>query len=86
MSERPEIECPTCDGEGFTMVRNRSLGPGLYEQTCEPCNGHGWRAMTDDELADAAERQAEDAASEPPVTMDEMHRAAFARKQELRRG
>lgn len=68
MSERPEIECLTCEGDG-----------------CLDCNDTGYRTMTEDELDAAAERQAEDAASEPPVTMDEMHRAAFAQKQEFRR-
>lgn len=52
---------------------------------CVECNYTGWRPMTDDELDAAAERQAEDAASEPPVTMDEMYCAAFAQKMELRR-
>lgn len=85
MSDRPEIECPTCDGNGWTEQRMSRIGAGLYEVTCAACNGHGWREMTDDELDAAAERQAEDAASEPPVTMDEMHRAAWAQKQELRR-
>lgn len=41
--------------------------------------------MTDDEMSDAAEREAEDAMSEPPVSLDEMHRRAWEQKQELRR-
>jgi len=75
-----EIECPDCNGHGTRLV------PGALDDadTCPDCGGHGWRPMTGDELADAAERQAEDAASEPPITMDEQHRAAFAQKQELR--
>ena len=80
--DRPEIECPACDGHGTRLV------PGKLDDadTCTDCDGKGWRPMTDDELAAAAERQAEDAASEPPVAMGEQHRAAWAQKQELRRG
>ena len=80
MSDRPEIECPDCQGHGTRLM------PGTLDDsgTCPNCNGTGWRPMTDDELGAAAERQAEDAASEPPVTMDEMHRAAWAQKQGLR--
>jgi len=77
---RPEIECPECDGEGFIRTNQWPFGP-----TCAACNGEGWRPMTDDELDAAAERQAEDAASEPPVTLAEQHRAAWEQKQELRR-
>lgn len=95
MSDHPEIECPTCNGEGETeavfqnscdsIVAESPSDPVMDE--CEDCAGKGWRPMTDDELADAAERQAEDAASgEPPVSLDEQHRAAWALKQELRRG
>lgn len=61
MSDRPEIECPTCEGDG-----------------CLDCNDTGYRTMTEDELDAAAERQAEDAASEPPVTMGEATGAAMA--------
>ncbi|EQA97312.1 hypothetical protein L286_23595 [Sphingobium sp. HDIP04] len=75
-----EIECPTCDGEGYIRADGLPFGPD-----CEACEGTGWREMNADELAAAAERQAEDAASEPPVTMNEMHRAAWDQKQELRR-
>ena len=84
-SANPEIECPDCDGEGWTLKRNLSLGPGLYEHDCEACKGHGWRSMTDDELDAAAERQAEDAMSEPPVTMQEDYERAQRQRRELRR-
>ncbi|WP_030538334.1 hypothetical protein [Sphingobium sp. DC-2] len=70
----PENECPDCDGYGVLS---------LAHSDCEACEGTGWRAMTDDELADAAERQAEDAASEPPVTLAEQHRAAWLQKEAL---
>lgn len=81
----PDIECKRCDGNGWIEVRRHGILRGLHQEDCPDCLGHGWRPMTDDELADAAERQAEDDASEPPVTMDEQHRAAWAQKQELRR-
>ncbi|QUT07896.1 hypothetical protein KFK14_11205 [Sphingobium phenoxybenzoativorans] len=81
----PDVECTDCDGNGFTMKRQPRLGPGIYEVECGTCCGHGWRPMTDDELDAAAERQAQDAMSEPPVTLDEQHRAAWQQKQDLRR-
>lgn len=71
-----EIECPKCDNLGFMWP----FGP-----ICSECAGEGWRAMTGDELDAAAERQAEDTMSEPPITMAEQHRAAWEQKQELRR-
>jgi len=79
MSDRPEIECPACDGTGEVYNSHDCM------KDCSECKGTGWRPMNDDELDAAAERQAEDAASEPPVTMAEQHRAAWAEKQELRR-
>lgn len=36
-----DIECPRCRGEGWLLQRAPRLGPGLYEVTCEHCNGHG---------------------------------------------
>lgn len=76
-----EVECRQCDGEGFTRTNEWPFGP-----TCTACNGEGWRAMTPDEEADAAERQEQERIhGEPPVTMDEMHRAAWDQKQDLRR-
>lgn len=47
------IECPECNGEGFTMKRLPRVGGGLHEVTCERCIGHGWRPMTQDEIDDA---------------------------------
>lgn len=73
--DTPEIECPKCDNLGFMWP----FGP-----ICSECEGNGWRPMTDDELEAAAERQAEDAMSEPPVTLTEKHRAAWDQKQALR--
>lgn len=75
----PEIECPECDGEGFIRTNGWPFGPN-----CTACNGEGWRPMTDEELEAAAERQQEDNASEPPITMAEQHRAAWQQKQDLR--
>lgn len=86
MDEAHEIECRECDGYGFTIKRNPNpLMRGLHEITCEACNGHGWRAMTDDEQADAAEEQFRELMAEPPVSLDEQHRAAWDQKQELRK-
>lgn len=81
----PDIECKRCDGNGWIEVRRHGILRGLHQEDCPECLGHGWRPMTDDELADAAERQVEDDASEPPITMAERHRAAWDQKQELRR-
>jgi hypothetical protein len=89
-----EIECPECNGEGevehphlhryASIVAESPPDPVMVE--CEDCGGRGWRAPTDDELADMAERQAEDAASgEPPVTMQEQYIDAWHLKQALRR-
>lgn len=87
-SSEIEIECPQCDGWGSTVVKSAS---GLMtfrtaDDHCPACNGTGWRAPTDDELSDMAERQAEDAASgEPPMTVQEMYEKAYELKRELRR-
>lgn len=93
-----QIECPDCDGEG--VVKNPNIygygfrpdpadttpSPEPTRINCAACVGEGWRAPTDDELADMAERQAEDAASgEPPVTMQEQYIDAWTMKQALRR-
>lgn len=75
-SVTPEIECPKCDNLGFMWP----FGP-----ICSECHGTGWRAMTPDEEADAAERQEQERIhGEPPVTMAEQHRAAWQQKQDLR--
>lgn len=76
-----EIECPDCQGHGWRML------PFSADDAapCPDCNGEGWRAPTDDELADMAERQAEDAASgEPPITVQVMYEAAYELKRSLR--
>lgn len=54
MTAQREIECPQCNGYGWTDKRMPMIGVGLYEVTCRHCNGHGWREMTEDELNDAA--------------------------------
>ena len=91
----PDIECPTCNGHGEVCGVNPNrrsrfvgmddLSPDDFTVECPDCCGHGWRPMNDDELADAAEQQAEDAMSEPPMSLDEQHRRAWEQKQELRR-
>ncbi len=77
MSHPHEIECPDCDGYGTRLV------PGKLDDadTCPACKGEGWRPMTDDEMADAAERQHQDMCEgEPPVTMAEQYqRSAISR-------
>ena len=48
-----DIECPRCRGEGWLLQRAPRLGPGLYEVTCEHCNGHGAVAVdAEDEIED----------------------------------
>lgn len=90
-----EIECPDCNGHGEVCGVNRNrrsrfvgmddLSPDDFTVNCHACGGEGWRAPTDDELADMAERQAEDAASgEPPMTVQEMYEAAYELKRTLR--
>lgn len=82
----PSVECDRCDGHGWVQVRRFGILSGVHEEDCPICCGHGWRPMTEDEISDAAEAAEQDAIhGEPPVTMDEQHRAAWAEKQELRR-
>lgn len=91
-----QIECPDCDGHG--AVKNPTLHdfrpdplymtppPDPVWIECGACSGEGWREPTADELADMAERQAEDAASgEPPRTLHEQYIDAWQLKQALRR-
>lgn len=48
-----EVECPRCRGEGWLLRREPRLGRGLYEVTCEHCNGHGTIAVdAEDEIED----------------------------------
>ncbi|KEZ17204.1 hypothetical protein CP98_03703 [Sphingobium yanoikuyae] len=79
--DRPEIDCPDCDGYGVRME------PFKLDDAsdCPSCNGEGRRPMTDDELADAAEAQHEAMCEgEPPMSMDEMHQRAHREKMESR--
>lgn len=87
MFEPQEIECPECEGNGWIGKRLPLVGGGIHEVTCEHCNGHGWRPMTEDEANDAAAADAwsDLCESEPPVTMQERHEAAWKLKQELKR-
>jgi hypothetical protein len=86
-----EIECSRCEGmgewdEGPLPAHSAAEEPEYRQVICPDCGGKGWRAPTDDELAEMAEAQAEDAASgEPPVSVQEMYEAAYRLKQELRR-
>jgi hypothetical protein len=94
MSDKPEIECPECNGEGIV---ERPVMPesGIRSDTeycrveCDACDGDGWREMTDDELSDAVEAQEQrryedfhDGGGQP--SLDEQRRAAWAQKQELK--
>lgn len=77
---RPEIECRDCDGHGARLV------PGKLDDAdaCPACEGRGWRAMTEDEMADAAEAQHEAMCEgEPPVTMAEQYQRAADEKRRL---
>lgn len=47
-----DIECPRCRGEGWLLQRAPRLGPGLYEVTCEHCNGHGAVAVDAEDEVD----------------------------------
>lgn len=86
-----EIECSHCEGmgewdEGPLPAHSAAEEPEYRQVICPDCNGKGWRAPTEDEIAEMAERQAEDRATgEPPVTVQEMYEAAYELKQALRR-
>ena len=83
--DKPEIECPSCDGWGTPERSDRIGAPD-----CPECYGTGWREMTADEIADEAVEMTafEDFVIErvgdgqsilglyPPT--DEANRAAFA--------
>lgn len=74
-----EIECSECGGTGTVMPARE-----LFD--CEACDGVGWREMTPDEEADYAEQQEQERIhGEPPISLDEQHRAAWQQKQGLRR-
>ena len=90
-----DVECTTCNGHGEVCGVNPNrrsrfvgmddLSPDDFTVECSDCAGHGWRPMTDDELADAAEAQHEAMCEgEPPVSMDEMHQSAHREKMESR--
>ena len=89
-----EIECPACNGEGEVeaMFQNQCISivaecpPDPVMVECEECHGEGWRPMTDEEEAEAAERQAEERAEAgwQYPTLAEQHRAAWQQKQDLR--
>ena len=92
----PDIECPRCNGHGEVcgvnpnrrsrFVGHDDLSPDDFTVECSECCGTGWRPMTQDEIDDAAEDAFSDMCEgEPPVSLDEQHRAAWKQKQELRR-
>lgn len=81
-----EIECRDCNGNGEKLInwtfqnrRHRTV------EQCPKCNGHGWRAPTQDELddmaSDAYDRQFE---GEPPLSASE--RDEVQRKREKQWG
>lgn len=77
MSYTPlQSHCPECD---------ETFGP---EQVGLPCpNECGTRLLDAEEhLQHQWERQQEDWASEPPISLDEQHATAWRQKQDLRRG
>src|SRR3546814_2087341 len=77
MDETPETECRQCDGQGFIRTNEWPFGP-----TCPACNGMGYRPMTEDEEADAAEEQHRlMCEGEPPLSMQEAYEIAFRQKQ-----
>src|SRR3546814_2018311 len=76
MDETPETECRQCDGQGFIRTNEWPFGP-----TCPACNGMGYRPMTEDEEADAAEEQHRlMCEGEPPLSMQEASEIAFRQK------
>ena len=94
-----QADCPKCVASKFTCDDHHQPAPDLIEN-CERCGGtlggmstvmalesFGEFLCTDcfDNACEAAwERQQEDNASEPPVTLSEQHRAAWQQKQDLR--
>lgn len=89
-----KIECPACNGEGeveaLGVVQYVSVvaecPPDPVMDECEDCQGEGWREMTAEEEAEAAERQWEERQENAWAypTLDEQHRAAWDQKQDLR--
>lgn len=79
-----DVECSACGGEGEIYWPN-SQDPASSIEICPDCNGMGWRAMTEDEEADAAEEQYRlMCEGEAPMSMQEAYEVAFRQKQELR--
>lgn len=96
MSERPEIECPECEGEGEVhaatpnfssrMVPYDHLTPDDYLVRCRECDGEGVRPVTDDEWSDmSADAFSDLCESEPPPSVQERYELGWRKKQELRR-
>ena len=77
---RPEIECPDCEGLGFVPPPHR-----MGETTdCEPCGGTGWREMTEDEAnAAAADAYSDMCEGEPPFSVQEQYERAAEQKRKL---
>jgi len=81
-----DFECTSCAGYG---TDDREI-----DGQCFRCGGTGWISCARGGLncpydicacEGAWERQEADKMSEPPVSMDEQHRAAWKQKQDLRR-
>lgn len=84
MMDAPEIECANCEGVGLVDV-DRGYGQVPDTDICPDCKGEGWRAMTSEEIDDAAANAFSDMCEgEPPISMDEHHAAAWKQKMELR--
>lgn len=84
-NDAPEIECPDCDGRGYTLSVWTCGRLHKTEESCPACNGYGWRAMTADEEADAAEEQHRlMTEGEEPLSMQEAYERAWEQKQGLK--
>src|SRR3546814_11460733 len=80
MDETPETEGRQCAGQGFIRTNDWPFGP-----TCPACNGMGYRPMTEDEEADAAEEQQRlMCEGEPTLPMKEAYDIEFRQQQESR--
>ena len=84
--DAPSVECDHCAGHGWVMARRFGTLSAPDQEDCPICCGEGWRPMTPEEEAEAAERQWEERQENAWAypTLDEQHRAAWELKRELR--